>query len=156
MAMPRAARALAASCAASAAMAAKASPQVVMTSANATEPATGRPSTTSTTASSTASTTLAASATSRPAVSAASRPTAAEPTSSSRPASSSALVCLTTRKILISAAKMAAHTPYRQALTAPRESPHRRPYKNTSAGLRPPLAARSARAAAVGYSLFRL
>src|SRR6185369_5116606 len=80
MAMPRAARAPAASCAASAAMAAKASPQVVMASANATEPATGRPSTTSTTTSSTASTTLAASATSRAAVSGASRPTTAEPT----------------------------------------------------------------------------
>jgi hypothetical protein len=154
--MPRAERAPEASCAASAAIAEKASPQVVMTSAKATEPATGRPSTTSTTASSTASTALAVSATSSPAVSAASRPTAAEPTSSSRPASSSARVCLTTRKTLISAAKMAAHTPYRQALTAPRESPHSRPYRNTSAGLWPPLAARSARAAAVGYSLFRL
>ncbi len=105
-----------------------------MASAKATEPATGSPSTISTMTSSTVSTTLAATATSRPAVSAASRPTAAEPTSSSRPASSSALVCLTTRKMLISAAKMAAHTPYRQALTAPRESPHSRPYRNTSAG----------------------
>ena len=154
--MPRAARAPEASCAASAATAAKASPQVVMASAKATEPAAGSPTRISTMTSRIVSTTLAATATSRPAVSAASRPTAAEPISSSRPASSSALVCLTTRKMLISAAKMAAHTPYRQALTAPRESPQNRPYRNTSAGLRPPLVARAARAAAVGYSLLRL
>jgi hypothetical protein len=154
--MPRAARAPGVSCAASAATAVKARLQIVMASAKATEPATGRPTTTSTMTSSTASSTLAASATSRAAVSAAIRPTAAEPTSSSRPASSSALVCLITRKMLISAAKMAAHTPYRQALTAPRESPQNRPYRNTSAGLWPPLDARTARSAGVGYSLPRL
>ena len=99
-----------------------------MASAKATEPAAGSPSATSAAISSPVSTTLAASATSRAAVSAASRPTAAEPISSSRPGlSSSARVCLITRKMLISEAKMAAHTPYRQALIAPRESPQNRP-----------------------------
>ena len=127
-----------------------------MASAKAAEPAAGNPRKISAMVSSSASATFAATATSRPAVSAASLPTAAEPTSSSRPVSSSALVCLTTMKMLISAAKMAAHTPYRQALTAPSESPDRRPYRKTSAGLWPPPAARAARARAVGYSLFRL
>ena len=54
---------------------------------------------------------LAATATSRLAASGACRPTAAEPASSVRPASSSALVCLITRKVLISPAPRATYTP---------------------------------------------
>ncbi|HZC42494.1 MAG TPA: hypothetical protein VE343_17575 [Streptosporangiaceae bacterium] len=154
--MPRAPRAPRTNCAASAVTNANARLQVVIARANATEPAAGSPSRISAAASAAASTPLAAEATARPAVSGACLPTAAEPTSSSRPASSSALVCLTTRKMLISEAKMAAHTPYRQALTAPSEVPSMRPYRNSSEGLLPPLAARSARSAAVGYRCRRL
>ena len=83
-------------------------------------------------------------------MSAACRPTTAEPTSSRRPASSSPLVCLITMKIVISAPKMAAQTPYRQAVSAPIEDPFSRPYRNRSAGLPPPLTTSWARAAAVG------
>ena len=92
---------------------------------------------------------LAATAVSRPAVSAACRPTAAEPTSSSRPASSSALVCLITMKIVISAAKMAAQIPYRQVVSAPSEDPSSRPYRKPERGVAacrsPPAAARAGR-----------
>jgi hypothetical protein len=70
---------------------------------------------------------LAVAAVSKPAVSAACRPTTAEPMSSWRPASSSALVCLITMKIVISAPKIAAQVPYRQAVSAPVEDPYRRP-----------------------------
>ena len=87
---------------------------------------------------------------------AACRPTTAEPTSSSRPASSSDLVCLITTKIAISAAKMPAQIPYRQVVSDPREAPYIRPYRNRRAGLQPPVAASAARPAAVGYSLLKV
>ena len=80
------------------------------------------------------------------------RPTAAEPTSSSRPASSSALVCLITTKIATSAAKRPAQTPYRQVVMDPSEVPSTLPYRKRSAGFAPPVAASAARPAAVGYS----
>ena len=81
-------------------------------------------------------------------MSAACRPTTAEPTSSRRPASSSARVCLITRKIVISAPNKAAQTPIRQKVSAPIEDPLSWPYRNLSAGLPPPLAASWARAVA--------
>ena len=63
MARPRAARAPAVSCAATALIPVNASPQVPMASDSATEPAAGRPSGGSTTHSTTVSTTLASAAT---------------------------------------------------------------------------------------------
>ena len=91
---------------------------------------------------------MAVTAVAKPAVSAACRPTTAEPTSSRRPASSSARVCLITRKVVISAPNKAAQTPIRQKVSAPIEDPLSWPYRNLSAGLPPPLAASWARAAA--------
>ncbi len=90
------------------------------------------------------------------AVSAAFRPTTAEPTSSSRPLSSSALVCLITMKMLISPAPSAANPPYRQAVSEPSELPYNGPYSESSAGLCPAVAANTARPATVGYSFLKL
>jgi len=81
----------------------------------------------SATDSSTMSVRLAVTATPTAAASGACRPTRAEPTSSRRPASSSARVCLVTMKMLISAANRAAQTPYRHAVSAPIEVPFSRP-----------------------------
>ena len=125
--IPRAPRAPEASWAATAAIPVNASPLAPMASASATEPETGSPEAGSATLSRTDIATLAVTAGSRPAVSAACRPTTAEPTSSRRPASSSPRVCLITMKIVISAPKMAAHIPYRQAVRAPIEDPFSRP-----------------------------
>ena len=119
-----------------------------MASANATDPETGSPTADRTTHSSADTATLAVTAVSRPAVSAACRPTAAEPTSSRRPASSSPRVCLTTMKVVISAPNRAAQTPIRHAVSAPTEDPFSCPYRNRSAGLPPPLCTSWARAAA--------
>ena len=100
--------------------------------------------------------TLAAAAVTIPAVRAACRPTAADPTSSSLPASSSVLVCLITMKMAISAAKMPAHIPYRQAVSDPSEEPSILPYRKRRAGFVPPAAASAARPAAVGYSFLKV
>ena len=89
-------------------------------------------------------------------MSAACRPTTAEPTSSRRPASSSALVCRTTMKIVISAPNRAAQTPIRQEVSAPTEDPFSWPYRNRSAGLPPPVATSRSRAAAVEYSFLNV
>ena len=122
-AIPRAVRALEVSWAATAAIPVKASPQQPMASASRAEPATGRPVSGSSTHSRTITPALAVAEVASAAASAAWRPTAAEPTSSSRPASSSDRVCLITTKIAASAAKMPAHIPYRQVVSDPRESP---------------------------------
>src|SRR6185437_3420446 len=127
IARPRAARALAVSWAATTLTPVNASPQVPIASASATDPAAGSPSAGSTTQSSPARTALARTATAIADVSGACRPTWADRTSSRRPASSSPLVCRTTRKTDISAANSAPHTPYRQAVSAPTESPFSRP-----------------------------
>ncbi len=76
-------------------------------------------------------------ATTSAAVSGACRPTTPAPISSSRPASSSARVCLTTRKIATRDARIDAHTPYRQAVSAPTEVAYGLPYRNRNAGLWP-------------------
>ena len=91
-----------------------------------------------------------------PATRAACRPTTVEPTSSSRPASSSDLVCLITTKIASSAAKMPAQMPYRQVVSDPRDDPFTLPYRNRRAGFPPPVAASAARPAAVGYSFLNV
>jgi len=88
-------------------------------------------------------------------VSGACRPTGAEPTSSSRPASSSARVCLTTMKIVSRTAKAAPHTPHRAARKAPTEVPSSRPKRNRSAGFALAFVATASRLAAVGYSTLR-
>ena len=126
-ARPRAARAPDVSCAVTAAMPANASPQVPIASDSATDPAAGSPSSGSTTHSTAAITTLARAATPIADASGACRPTRAEPISSSRPASSSALLCLMTMKTLIRAANSPPQTPYRQAASAPAEVPFSRP-----------------------------
>ena len=127
MARPRADRAPAVSCAATALTPANASPQPPMASASAAEPATGKPSTGSTRHSTAVSTTLPPAATAIADASGACRPIRADPISSRRPASSSPLVCRTTRKTDMSAANSAPHTPYRQAVSAPTELPFSRP-----------------------------
>jgi len=104
-----------------------ASPQVPIASASAADPAAGSPVNGSTTHSSAVSSRFASVATASAAKSGACRPTRAEPISSRRPASSSALVCLMTMNIVISAANSAPHTPYRQAVSAPTEIPFSRP-----------------------------
>jgi hypothetical protein len=155
-AIPRAARALAVSWAATAAIAVKASPQQPMPSASAAAPAAGRPTSGSTAQSSAVTARTPAAAVTSPATSAACRPTTVEPTSSSRPASSSDLVCLITTKMASRAAKMPAQTPYRQAVSEPREEPSSLPYRNRRAGLLPPVAASAARPASVGYSFLNV
>ncbi len=102
-------------------------PQLAMASASEMDPAAGSPSAIRAADITSASTTFAVRAISRPAVSAACRPTAAEPTSSIRPVSSSALVCLITMKMLISPAPSAAKPPYRQAVSEPSELPYSGP-----------------------------
>ena len=124
---PRAARAPDVSWAATALIPVKASPQVPMASASAAEPVKGSPMSGSSTHSSTVSTTLAAVATASADISGAWRPTRAEPISSRRPASSSALVCLMTMKTDMSAANSAPQTPYRHAVSAPTDVPFSRP-----------------------------
>ncbi len=104
-----------------------ASPLAPIASASPSDPETGSPENGSARHSRTDIARLAVTAVSGPAVSAACRPTAWAPTSSRRPASSSPLVCLITMKIVISAPKMAAQTPYRQTVRAPIEDPYRRP-----------------------------
>ncbi len=122
-AIPRAVRLLEVSWAATAAIPVKASAQQPMARPSRAEPATGRPVNGSRTHSRTVTPTLAPAAVARAAARAACRPTSAEPTSSSRPASSSDRVCLITTKITISAAKMPAQIPYRQVVSDPREFP---------------------------------
>ena len=128
-AIPRAGRAAEADCAASAATAAKARLQVVMASAKATELAAGSPSTTSTAISSPVKHRVGGQRDAHGGRQRGQPPHRgrADQLVKSRPVSSSARVCLITMKMLISEAKMAAHTPYRQALIAPRESPQNRP-----------------------------
>ena len=126
-AIPRAERALEVSWAATAEIPANASAQQPTPSPSAAEPATGRPVNGSTRHSSTASATVGTAAVARAAARAACRPTTVEPISSSRPASSSVLVCLITTKIAIRAAKMPAQTPYRQVVSDPMEEPSSRP-----------------------------
>ena len=138
-AIPRAVRALAVSWAATAVIPVKASPQQPMPSASATEPAAGRPTSGRATQSSTEVARTPVAAVTNPATRAACRPTTAEPTSSSRPASSSDLVCLITTKMASSATKTPAQTPYRQAVSEPREEPSSLPYRNRRAGLPPPV-----------------
>ncbi len=81
-----------------------------------------------------ASTALAATASSPPTASAALRPTAVEPTSSRRPASSSALVCLITMKMLIRPAANAETAPYLYTVRAPIEVPYSGPPSASTVG----------------------
>src|SRR6185437_1698057 len=127
IARPRAARAPEVSWAATRLTPVNDRPQVPIASASAADPAAGKPRTGSTRHSSATRVALASTVTARADVSGACRPTLADLTSSRRPASSSPLVCLTTRKTDISAANSAPQTPYRQAVRAPTESPFSRP-----------------------------
>ncbi len=127
-----------------------------MLSASRAEPAAGRPVSGSTAHSRTETAPAPAAAVASAATRAACRPTAAEPASSSRPASSSDRVCLITTKIAISAANRPAQTPYRQVVMDPREVPSSRPYRNRSAGFAPAVPASAARPAGVGYSRLRV
>ena len=153
--MPRAPRAVVASWAPTAATPANTSPHPPMDSASTAEPASPSFSAVSHRQVSRAIATLAITAASRAAISGACRPTAAEPTSSSRPASSSARVCLTTMKMVSRTAAAAPQTLHRAARKAPTEVPFRRPSKNRSAGFSPTLVATASRLAGVGYSTLR-
>ncbi len=104
-------RAVPATCAHTAATAVKTRPDPAIASASAMDPAAGSPSRVSPAVISTARPMLAPAAISSAAVSGAFLPTTAEPTSSSLPVSSSALVCLTTMKMLMSPAPRAANPP---------------------------------------------
>jgi hypothetical protein len=108
IASPLAPRAVPLTCAAIAASPAKTRPQPASASPKATAPPAGSPLKVSTATASTATMRFAIAAMPAATDSAAFRPTTAEPTSSSRPVSSSALVCRTTRKMLIRPAPRAA------------------------------------------------
>ena len=105
---PRAPLAVPLTCAATAATAAKTRPQPTSPSPNARAPVSGRPLTVRTATASASTTALAADAMATATASEACRPTAVDPMSSSRPVSSSARVCRTTRKMLIRPAASAA------------------------------------------------
>ena len=132
--MPRAGRATDAICAASAAIPANERLTAAMARASAAEPATGRPSAARAAVISAASAALAIPATASATASGACRPTTPAWISSSRPASSSARVCRTTRKMATRDARIAAHTPYRQAVRAPTELAYGLPYRKRKAG----------------------
>ena len=79
------------------------------------------------------------------------RPTTVAPTSSSRPASSSARVCRITAKMPSSAAPTATNSPAFQMISEPSESPYTGPLSARKEGLFRMLSASEARCAGVTY-----
>ena len=148
MAIPRAVRALSVSWAVTAATPANMQPASAVAAPRASEPAAGSRNAICTTASSRPTTRHAPIVTASAAASAANRPTMVAPTSSSRPASSSARVCRITAKMPSSPAPTATNSPAFQTISAPSELPYTGPLRARNDGLAWMLCASEARSPA--------